>query len=170
MIFSWLCEFDVEAVSACQDERVDHICGQIATNNEGGYSVKSSHLVCKIGKTIVIQVYRLDFDFPFAVLKQSENGLIVSEHCDMILKFLSRQAQKGQAENVCKDSTRPGPLPFNFCFSPDFVSMQSRAFSLFLFSRNFFLFITRVMILKRVHLPAIYTEHMALIVPELQQL
>jgi hypothetical protein len=28
-----------------------------------------------------------------------------------------------------KDSTRPGPLVFKFCFTPDFVSTQSRAFS-----------------------------------------
>jgi hypothetical protein len=28
-----------------------------------------------------------------------------------------------------KDSTRPGPLVFKFCFTPDFVSSQSRAFS-----------------------------------------
>lgn len=86
-----MCEFDVEAVTTCRNDRINHVCCQISTNDEGGNPIKSPHLVCKIDKTRVVQVNRLDFDFPFAILGQSKDGLIVSEHRDMILKFLPQR-------------------------------------------------------------------------------
>ncbi|WP_289222152.1 hypothetical protein [Xylanibacter rodentium] len=84
LIFSSLCEFDVEPVTTCGYEGINHIGSKIATDYEGDNPIEFPHLVCKVGETDVIQVNRLDFDFSFAVPKQAKNGLIVSFHFELI--------------------------------------------------------------------------------------